>query len=327
MAVDGHHPLAVEALEEHAVAVVGRRDGLGLVHPRAVEGAALAVGHALRVVAEHPRRPEHAQPACARAEEPRTVRDLVPDDISLFVALAAPGGVAGSEEDARFAHGAAEVGFQLNLLHRAVPVLQPFAAEHHIGLAVGIAPEGAVERRTVGGQVGGVAKGTVGAHGVVGTQHLAGTPLDDVAPHGINLHGLVGEGGEVVVPVVACPVEFGCPYHRARPHPRVGVELRDAERPLPQLEVGRAPHHAACARHVVHSRCLVGQHGRVAETDGVRRHILPWLEAPLGHRRQRRGNRQHDQKQPGGCTLCQMILFHIASFLGQRYTNFRVFPT
>ena len=53
-ALDGHHPLTVEALEQHRVTVARRRDGFGFLHPRTVEGAALGVGHALRVDVEHP---------------------------------------------------------------------------------------------------------------------------------------------------------------------------------------------------------------------------------------------------------------------------------
>ena len=189
------------------------------MHPGAVEGAAHGVCHALRIDVIYPRSPKHTESACGSAEEPRAVGDLVPDFVALLVALAAPWRVAGAEQDFRLSHRAAEVGLQLDLLDGAVPVLKPFSAEDEIWLAVCVAPECAVERRPVGGQVGGISEGAVRPHGIVGAQHLRCAPLDDIAAHGVNLHGLVGERGEIVVPAVARRVELRSPDHRALPHP------------------------------------------------------------------------------------------------------------
>ena len=90
MTVDRHHPLTVETLEEHRVTEVRWCYRLGLLRPRAVQRAALGVGHALRIVAKDPRRPEHTKTTGASTEKPRAVSHLVPSDVALFVAFPTP---------------------------------------------------------------------------------------------------------------------------------------------------------------------------------------------------------------------------------------------
>ena len=55
---------------------------------------------------------------------------------------------------------------------------------------------------------------------------MGGTTGDDIATHGVNLHRLVGERGEVVIPFVARLVQLGGPDHRSRTHPGVGFKFR-----------------------------------------------------------------------------------------------------
>ncbi len=54
----------------------------------------------------------------------------------------------------------------------------------------------------------------------------------------------------------------------------MGLELRHTIRSFPKLQVCRAPHHAACSRHVVHLCFLVGQNRRVAQANRIQRHVL-----------------------------------------------------
>ena len=46
-------------------------------------------------------------------------------------------------------------------------------------------------------------------------------------------------------------------------------------RAFPQLQVVRAPHHAAGAGHIVHLGFLVGKDSWVTKSDRVQRHVLP----------------------------------------------------
>ena len=265
VAVDGHFPLSLEGAEEHAVAVVRRGDGLFLLHPGAVERAALRVGHALCVVLIDPAGPEHAQPSGRRAEEPGAVGHLV-EGLHAVFPLAAPGAVAGAEEHLAFAHAAAQVGLQLDLLYGAVPVFQPLAAIDHIGLAVEVHPQRAVEGGGVGRQIGLVLHGHIGAVWAVAHEHVAGAPLDAVAPHRADEHVAVGEGGEVVVFALVVMQLCG-PYHRAGAHPRGGVDLDHVVGSGPHLQVGALPQQSARAGHVVHLGGAVGQDAGVAQTD------------------------------------------------------------
>ena len=106
VAVDGHEQLAVERTEQHAMAEVGRGDGLFFLHPRAVQCAAFRIGYSLGINIVNPTGPYHAQPSGLRAEKVRTVGHFASHRITIDD-FAAPGGVAGAEQQLAFAHAAA----------------------------------------------------------------------------------------------------------------------------------------------------------------------------------------------------------------------------
>lgn len=262
-----HQPLAIQGPEQHAVAEVGRGDGFFFLYPGAVEGAAFGVGYALGVVLVYPAGPYHAQTAGGGAEEPGAIGDAVGHYLAVYF-LAAPRGVAGTEENLAAAQGSAQVGFELYLLHGAVPVLQPFVAVDHVGFAVGVYPEGAVEGGHIGREVGSVFHGAIGTVGLVADEDVAGAAGNDVAFYGVNLNGVVGEGGEVVV-LAAVFVELSCPDFGLGAHPGGGVGFSDEVRAFPTGKVGAFPEEAAGAGHVVGGGGLIGQDARIAQADGV----------------------------------------------------------
>ena len=196
MAVLHQHQTATPVVEKHPVTVVRRRDGLFLLHPRAVEGAAEAVGHALGVLLAHPTCPEAAKATRLSAEEPGAVGHGI--EGGAFV-VATPGAVTGAEHHLFPTDGAGEVVGEAYLLNSTIAVLQPFVAIDHIGMAVCVVPEGGIERRLMRWQIGGIGHGTVGAVGAVADEHVTGATRDMAPVQGVDADGVVGEGGEVVV--------------------------------------------------------------------------------------------------------------------------------
>ena len=196
---------------------VGRCDGFGFLEPRTIEGAALGVGNTLGVDVINPTCPYHAETPCGSAEEVGTVSDFVGAHLAVLH-FTAPRRCGSTEEDGALSDGAAEVGLELYLLDGAIPVLQPFATIDHVRLAVGVHPEGAVEGGLICRQVGGVSHRAIRTRGLVADKDVGSTSGNDIATHGVYLHGIVGESGKIVV-LAFVVVKFCRPYLRSETHP------------------------------------------------------------------------------------------------------------
>ena len=146
--------------------------------------------------------------------------------------------------------------------------MQPFATEHHIGLAVCVHPESTVERGLRGRQIGGVSHRSVGPFGLVAHEDVAGASWNDVATNGVYFYLLVGESCEIIVfPLIG--MQFGSPDGRPFTHPRVGIGACHLIGSCPAVQVVAGPQSSARSSHVILLCFRVCQYTRVAQVDAV----------------------------------------------------------
>ena len=167
-------------------------------------------------------------------------------------------------------------------------------AKQHVWFVVAVNPERSIKRRHVGRQIGRVGHRLIRSLRLVSHKHMASPSWDDVSRHGVDFHLLIGECGKKIVFVVVL-MNFRRPHHRSGSHPGIRVDFERKERSFPHCQVLTFPEHSSRSSHVVRLRLCVGEHERVAEPDGVGRHIGLWLSAVVivlclkaGHKQQRK---------------------------------------
>ena len=129
--MQAHQQAAVEGAEQHAVAAVLGKHGLGLLFPRAGDLAGGRPGHAHGVALFAEAGPQHEQGAVLGAEEERAVGDNAVAQLSGVPVFKTDGPRRGGgvEQGDGGTGRRLEVGGQSQGAHAAVADLDPFVAE------------------------------------------------------------------------------------------------------------------------------------------------------------------------------------------------------